>query len=207
MTDQAGQLTETLADIEALAHRVSWELLDESQRDDFIRRVVVPRWGATTADGVVMKGTAWAGLLGTTEGTIKHRVSRLRVADQRKPAPARRPSKSQRSQIRGARSAIRQHPELAAELIDDPEVAEAVQQATPAARIGQAQSSGGTDLARTLLMAHTGLRDFRREFAHYSGGEHARLLVALRDLRDQADAAIADVERCTDADVVRLRGA
>lgn len=53
-------LSESYADIQELAQQVSWMLMDEDQRDEFMEKVVVPRWGKTTSDGVVMKATAWA---------------------------------------------------------------------------------------------------------------------------------------------------
>jgi hypothetical protein len=122
-------VAETYEEVRELLQTVSWEIMDEEQRDDVMRKVVVPRWGATTADGVELKGTAWARMLGTTEPTVRKRVVRIRAADQGKPAQADEPTESQKSQIRGAKAALRQHPELAKQLLGDPDVTDAVEQA------------------------------------------------------------------------------
>lgn len=114
-------LKESLADIEALAHRVTWELMDEAQRDEFMTKIVVPRWGKTTSDGVVLKGTAWANLIGTSEPTVRNRYLRLtrRSETDSGRSPADAPTESQKGNMRGARSAMRAHPELVKELLAD----------------------------------------------------------------------------------------
>lgn len=125
-------VAETYEEVRELLQTASWELMDEEQRDDLMLRVVKPRWGKTTADGFVLKATAWAKLLGTTEETIRGRYRRL---DQEEPASSTAPAPNQRASIRSARAAIRAHPELAADLLGDPDVAEAVEDAALTLRV------------------------------------------------------------------------
>jgi hypothetical protein len=129
--------------------RVSWLLLDEEQRDDLMTKVVVPQWGKVTLDGVTLKGTKWAEILGTTESTIKNRYQRLcRSKDLSEGAgsgSAAVPTPRQQKDIREARSAIRKYPELAAELLKDPEVKRAVRSADTA-EIRERMTRGVTPL-------------------------------------------------------------
>jgi hypothetical protein len=129
---------ETYEEVRELLQTASWELMDEEQRDDLMVRVVVPRWGKVTQDGVALKGTAWAKLLGTTEVIVKNRYyrlqERLQGADQDE-AERALPTETHKKAIRGARSAIRKHPELAADLLGDPDVAEAIDDASTTLRV------------------------------------------------------------------------
>lgn len=115
-------LQETLAEVREQLQRCSWEILDEDQRDALMRTVVVPRWGQTTADGHVLKATKWAEILGTTEPTIRGRFQRLTRRSEAVSDRPISPSENFKGAIRGARSAIRNHPDLAAELLKDPEI-------------------------------------------------------------------------------------
>jgi hypothetical protein len=131
LTVQAVDTTikETYEDVRGLLQTASWEVMEEDQRDDVIAKVVLPRWGKVTKDGVVLKGTAWAKLLGTTEATIRNRVARLQAADQGKSASASGPQPNQRASIRSAKASIKKHPELAKGLLNDPDVKKATTQA------------------------------------------------------------------------------
>jgi len=123
-------LSETLDQVKKKLQRCSWDVMDEEQRDRLIKDVIVPRWGATTRDGHVLKATLWAEILGTTERTIRGRYERLkRRSEPISERPSTEPSQFQKDDIRGARSAIRNHPELAAELLKDPEIAATIRDA------------------------------------------------------------------------------
>ena len=99
--------------------------------DDVIKKVVLPRWGVTTSDGVVLKATEWGKLLGVNgRNVIEPRVRRLRVAEQGKGASVPQgPTATQQGAIRGAKSAIKKYPELAKNLVADPAVSEAATKA------------------------------------------------------------------------------
>lgn len=71
-------LRETFADVSALIPRYSWEIMDEAQRDELMRNVVLPRYMCTTADGVQLGPTAWADMVGASAKSIESRVYRLR---------------------------------------------------------------------------------------------------------------------------------
>jgi hypothetical protein len=131
------QLRESFADIEALAQRVSWELMDEDQRDAFMTKVVVPRWGKTTSDGVVLKATAWARMVGATVDTIDGRYKRLRRSEAQKDRSHLAPTPNDQAHVRSAKSAIKKHPELAEKLVNDPDVRALVAEHLPAAAIAQ----------------------------------------------------------------------
>lgn len=119
-------ISETYDDVRNLLTTASWEVMDEDQRDDVIAKVVLPRWGKLTADGVSLKGTAWAKLLGTTMATIETRVRRLRATEQEESASATNgPQPNQRASIRSAKASIKKHPELARTLLNDPDVRKA----------------------------------------------------------------------------------
>jgi len=74
MTD----LRETLADVEHLIPRYSWEIMDEQQKDDLMKKVILPRYMKTTMDGVQLGPTVWSEMLGATMSAIESRVRRLR---------------------------------------------------------------------------------------------------------------------------------
>lgn len=121
------RLTETAAEVAAEIPRYSWELMDEDQRDDLMKKVVLPRHGKVTSDGVTLTYNWWADTLGTTYSTVEQRIKRLRAKKSDNGGSSQaKPTRSQKSQIRGARWAIREHPELAGEVLMDPEVREAV---------------------------------------------------------------------------------
>lgn len=145
-------LAQTLAEIGEEVSRQSWVLLDEDERDDLMRNVIVPRWGETTADGVVLKATAWARMLGATEPAIKNRYQRLTRSEAESTSDdtgsPSEPTESQEGQIRGAKAAIRRHPELAEELVKDPEVERALRQAQQRKARKDAEVSGGIDPSR-----------------------------------------------------------
>lgn len=130
-------LTETAAQVAALIPRFSWKIMDEDQRDELIENVVLPRYMATTADGTQLGPAWWAGALGAeTAGTIRGRIRRLKArseAQDERPIAAG-PNATQKGSIRGAKAALRKHPELATALLDDPEVAEAIESAVHASR-------------------------------------------------------------------------
>jgi hypothetical protein len=128
-------VAETYEEVREKLQAASWEIMDEEQRDEVMEKVVEPRWGKTTHDGIVLKGTAWAKLLGTTEATIRNRHARLQARDQGEPASASAPAPNQRASIRSARAAIKAHPELAADLLGDPDVAEAIDDASITLRV------------------------------------------------------------------------
>ena len=148
-------IAETYDDVRGLLQTASWEVMDEDQRDDVIAKIVVPRWGKTTADGVVLKGTAWGKLLGTTMSVIEARVRRLRASDQGKSASASNgPQPNQRASIRSAKASIKKHPELAKSLLADPEVAAAVGGALPPEKIVDAfQQSPAAQVEHTRRQA------------------------------------------------------
>lgn len=127
---------ESLAEVQALLTVRSWVLMDEEQRDKLMAEVIAPRWGMTTSDGVVLKGTVWAELTGATSASIKDRYYRIVAAQRRaenETNDARsEPTTAQRSSIRSAGSAIRKHPTLAAELLNDPEVGHTFEDAVEA---------------------------------------------------------------------------
>jgi hypothetical protein len=76
-------LKETLADVTALIPRYSWEIMDEEQRDELMAKVVLPRYGKTTADGVKLGPTTWAQMFGAGSNVIANRVLRLRESEKR----------------------------------------------------------------------------------------------------------------------------
>jgi len=124
-------LTETAAEVADLIPRFSWTIMDDDQRDDLMVNVVLPRYMAETADGVKLGPVWWANVLGASSGTIQKRVERLkRKAFAGSDATTTSPTASHTGNVRGAKSAIRKHPELAAKLLDDPEVVEAIRQAS-----------------------------------------------------------------------------
>jgi hypothetical protein len=99
-------LQETFADVAALIPRYSWEIMDEEQRDDLMKNVVLPRYMETTADGVQLGPTAWAEMVGASPAAIKSRIQRLQTSrKQRAEEGARAVSESR---VRHARSALRE---------------------------------------------------------------------------------------------------
>ena len=122
-------IKETYDDVRGLLQTASWEVMDEDQRDDVIAKIVVPRWGEVTADGVKLKATAWGKLLGTKATIIDDRVRRLRASDQGQSVRSQGPQPNQRASIRSARASIKKHPELAKSLLSDPVVTQAATQA------------------------------------------------------------------------------
>lgn len=107
-------LTETLADIAALIPRLSWEIMDERQRDDLMEKVVLPRYGDTTADGVTLGPKTWAVILGATEGGIANRVYRLRKA--KSGVPRATEPEWQKSERRDAKRVLRAQPDIVTQL-------------------------------------------------------------------------------------------
>ena len=123
-------LQETAAQVAALIPRWSWQLMDDDQRDDLLQHVVLPRYKSVTSDGVKLGPTWWAEAVGASSGAIQKRVERLRSKasdDSEKTTLA--PSASDKGSIRGAKTALRKHPEMAAQLLDDPDVAAAIEDA------------------------------------------------------------------------------
>jgi hypothetical protein len=168
-------VAETYEEVRELLQTASWEIMDEEQRDDVMKKVVVPRWGKVTADGVVLKGTAWAKLLGTTYDTIASRYKRLEQAKRADDSGSRTgPTESQKSHLRGAKAALRQHPELAKQLLGDPDTAKAVTDAIDQQRVSslpdpnyrrprEPAASGGMAGMDTELSIATHVRKARRE--------------------------------------------
>lgn len=126
------RLTESLADIQSKLTRFTWEVMDEEQRDEVMNKVVLPRWGKTTRDGHMLKGTLWAEILGTTVRTIEarhHRLEqRLRRSEGSSEATRLAMSESQKQNIRGVK-AVARDPEAAKKLVEDPEVRAALKEA------------------------------------------------------------------------------
>lgn len=60
------------------------------------------------------------------ESRVRRAQARLRRSEEDSSASPSLPTESQKGQIRGAKAAIRKHPELAAELLRDPQVAKAL---------------------------------------------------------------------------------
>lgn len=169
---------ESLADIQALAHRVAWDLMDEAQRDDLMEKVVVPRWGDITSDGVVLKGTAWAKIIGTTVNVIEGRFYRLSRSEGESKPLSSGPTTDQKGSIRSARSAMRKHPDLAKQLVADPEIAElvadalrAVPRAPQPAQDPQKTQPPMTALTLTgdLVEAHVAIRRFVQHLSSWEG--------------------------------------
>lgn len=106
-------LEETAAEVEALV---------TATLSDFFVCVVNPRYMATTKDGIRLGPSWWAEKTGMTEEAVRARIKRLRSRSEADSERASAPSTAQQSSVRSARSAIRKFPELAAELIKDPEV-------------------------------------------------------------------------------------
>jgi hypothetical protein len=71
-------LEETAADVLALIPQYSWEIMDESQRDDLMTKVVLPRYMKRTHDGVQLTPKWWGQAVGASPAAIKNRVLRLR---------------------------------------------------------------------------------------------------------------------------------
>jgi hypothetical protein len=100
--------------------------MDKSQRDDLMERVVLPRYKAVTSDGTKLGPTWWAEQLGTTLSTIEQRVRRLRdKASSGSEKSSSAPTVNQQGSVRSAMAAIKKYPELAKELVEDDEVADA----------------------------------------------------------------------------------
>ena len=120
-------LNETAAEVAALIPRFAWHLMDDDQRDDLCRDVILPRYMSDTSDGVALGPTWWAEQIGSTPTTIKFRVRRLKqkASVAATPEAIAKPSEAQKGAVRGAKHSIKKHPELAAKLVD-PEVAAAI---------------------------------------------------------------------------------
>ena len=73
-------LDERLEDIVNLIPRLSWEIMDEAQKDELMEGVILPRYKAVTKDGTKLGPTTWAAMLGTTAQAIRDRVYRLNQA-------------------------------------------------------------------------------------------------------------------------------
>jgi hypothetical protein len=127
-------VAETYEEVREKLQTASWELMDEEQRDNLMEKVIVPRWGKVTHDGVVLNDAAWAQALGVNRKLINSRRRRIEARDQGEPASAT-PAPNQRASIRSARAAIKAHPELAADLLGDPDVAEAIDDASTTLRV------------------------------------------------------------------------
>ena len=56
----------------------SWEILTEDQRDELVREIVLPRYGATAADGTKLDPSWWASQLGGTAADLEQRIQRIR---------------------------------------------------------------------------------------------------------------------------------
>ena len=123
-------LHETAAQVAALIPRWSWQLMDDDQRDDLLQHVVLPRYMSTTSDGTKLTPTWWSEQVGASPAAIKNRVIRLRSKGSVDPdAVPLAPSASDKGSIRGAKTALRKHPEMAAQLLNDPDVAAAIEDA------------------------------------------------------------------------------
>lgn len=125
--EQHSALCESEHDVLEAMTKVSWLLMDDDQRDQFMREVVLPRYMSVTSDGVQLGPTWWANNTGATSNAIQKRVERLRNraigTDDTTSGPG---SAAEQKHVASARSAIKKHPELAERLLEDPEVADQV---------------------------------------------------------------------------------
>lgn len=129
MTDNT-RLTESLADIQSKLTRFTWEVMDEEQRDETMKTVVLPRWGKVTRDGHMLKGTLWAEILGTTVTTVDARIKRLKARSETISGRAAGLDDNSKREVRGAR-AVARNPQMLKEFVKDPEVRAALVEAMP----------------------------------------------------------------------------
>ncbi|MGH9251971.1 MAG: hypothetical protein ACRD0W_21005, partial [Acidimicrobiales bacterium] len=104
--------------------------------DDLFAEIIFPNYGKITSDGMTLGPTWWAQKL-EAQGivisihAIESRVSRWRqrARSEAESGLATSPTPVHTGNVRGAKSAIRRHPELAGELVNDPDVLQAVRRA------------------------------------------------------------------------------
>lgn len=118
-------LTETAAEIEAL-------LIGSIQ--DVFTEIIFPNYGKATSDGVTLGPTWWSQRLEAqgivmTPNAVKDRMKREKARSAAESERSHAPTTGHKSVIRGAKSALRKHPELAEKLLDDPAVREAATKA------------------------------------------------------------------------------
>lgn len=130
-------LAETAAQIAADIPRWTWELMDESQRDEFIDTRVFPRYMATTSDGVKLTPKWWAAAVGASAAAIRSRV--LRKRQSQTPDEGERSRAVDPRSVRHAKSALRKDPKAVLVEMDDDELA-AVQHAATRAKLERARS-------------------------------------------------------------------
>lgn len=135
-------LRETEAQVRAAMPSYAWEIMDDDQRDAYVKKVIAKRYMKRTKDGVDLGPSWWGKALGCTPKTITMRVSRIKAADQGEPARAGHLSDAERAHIRGAAAALRKHPEAIYDVLKHPEALEA---ATDAVLSGAGQTGTRSD--------------------------------------------------------------
>jgi hypothetical protein len=122
------QIEMTSGQVEALLIGSIGELFDQ---------IVLPNYGKTTSDMVTLGPSWWSQKLGAqgivmTADAIKHRVLRLQQKTRsgaESEGTSAVPTENQRGSVRSARAVVRAHPEMAGELVRDPDVREAITKA------------------------------------------------------------------------------
>jgi len=185
-------LNETADEVAALIPRYSWELMDEEQRDALMEKVVMPRHGLTTRDGVTLTYGWWGDAIGAHPEAVKSRIQRLRAKlSQDDTGPRAEPN------TRTARAATTlKNPDNAREILSDPDVRASVMKALDTERETRSDHPAPTSQRRDQLDL---LVKFRR--IHATVEEAAKLVV-------NGHAVVSDAERDALLDEVRwLRSA
>ena len=186
------ELKETAAEVAALIPRYSWELMDEEQRDTLMEKVVLPRHGEVTTDGVTLTYRWWGDAIGAHPEAVKSRILRLRA----KKAGAESASRAEPNSRAGRAATTLKDPDKAREILSDPNVRASVMKALDTERETRSDHPAPTSQRRDQLDL---LVKFRR--IHATVEEAARLVV-------NGHAVVSDAERDALLDEVRwLRSA
>ena len=184
-------LRETLADVTALIPRYSWEIMDEEQRDQLMKKIVLPRYSKTTADGVKLGPSAWAKMFGASSGAIQKRIERLKAS--RKPSEQTTTRALSPERTRHIRSGLREaKPEEIARMIEgDPKIARNVAKAAQKVEQATIERVTRQQRARSPELVHrSGFNDVAGDLLKIKR-TYAATLDRARELNLEADEAEA----------------